>query len=399
LFPDVCVIALVPDPWDVLWQPRHQVVSRLTKYFRTIWCNPADEWRETLKSGRVLSSFERTEEGMMICQPGLLESRIYSPEAASRWAVCRRMKRLYRAAKDTGAKKVVLYLWRPEFHGALDQLPHDVSVYHIDDEYSFSKEYKGIDPVEKQILETVDQVIVHSPDLMAKKGDINPNTANIPNGVDYPYFSAPKDEPSDMADIPHPRIGYLGWIKWQINFKLMRKLAIRHPEQSYVLVGPRGVLRDQEEAFEEMCKLPNVYWLGGKSKEEMPSYIQHFDIAVMPYIISDYTNFIYPLKVHEYFATGVPVVATPIRSLLGFSEELKLADSESEWSSAIDHILRAERDNTELAERRRKLASMHDWGAITASVAGLMCRRLGAEYAERFLAECPDFEEQLKKYR
>ena len=48
LVPGVGVLALVPDRWSDLWQPRHQVLTRLARYFHVLWMNPAREWRQVL---------------------------------------------------------------------------------------------------------------------------------------------------------------------------------------------------------------------------------------------------------------------------------------------------------------------------------------------------------------
>jgi len=46
--PSVGILALVPDSWSDLWQPRHQVLTRLARYFHVVWVNPARGWREVL---------------------------------------------------------------------------------------------------------------------------------------------------------------------------------------------------------------------------------------------------------------------------------------------------------------------------------------------------------------
>ena len=45
---DIGVMALVTDPWEIPWQPRHQILSRLARYFHVVWCSPAPWWRTWL---------------------------------------------------------------------------------------------------------------------------------------------------------------------------------------------------------------------------------------------------------------------------------------------------------------------------------------------------------------
>jgi hypothetical protein len=92
-----------------------------------------------------------------------------------------------------------LILWVPS------NAPYDLSIYHIDDEYSFSPTEVEMSSAERTLLTSVDQVFIHSPGLMEKKGLFNPNTEFVPNGVSYASFATPGAEPDDLRDIPHPR--------------------------------------------------------------------------------------------------------------------------------------------------------------------------------------------------
>ena len=43
LCPELGVLALVPDPWESVWMPRHYVLSRLGRYFPTLWLEPSPD--------------------------------------------------------------------------------------------------------------------------------------------------------------------------------------------------------------------------------------------------------------------------------------------------------------------------------------------------------------------
>ena len=61
----------------------------------------------------------------------------------------------------------------------------------------------------------------------------------------------------------------------------------------------------------------NVVYLGLKAQEDLPGYIQRFDVGIVPFVLSDVTHAVSPLKVYEYLASGVPVAAPPLRALGG----------------------------------------------------------------------------------
>ena len=66
--------------------------------------------------------------------------------------------------------------------------------------------------------------------------------------------------------------------------------------------------------------LPNVHWLAAKAHEDLRGYLAGLNAVYLPYVLDDFTSRIYPAKIHECLALGLPVVATALpccrRSLL-----------------------------------------------------------------------------------
>jgi len=149
-------------------------------------------------------------------------------------------------------------------------------------------------------------------------------------------------------------------------------------------VGPLSPHREVCEPIEQLNRRSNVYLLGAKSTEALASYTQHFDVCLMPYAINDYTNCIYPLKLHEYLAAGRPTVGTRIRSLEDFAQVVTLAVTPDEWSEAIRQSLLPEANSSEKVQARQAVASQHDWQILTERIARTIALRLGPEYEKRF---------------
>ena len=82
--------------------------------------------------------------------------------------------------------------------------------------------------------------------------------------------------------------------------------------------------------------MPNVYFLGSKPTSDLSRYPQHFDVCLMPYRVNDYTKYIYPLKLHEYLATGRPVVSVPLPALRGYEHLVEIASGVAGWEQAIN---------------------------------------------------------------
>src|SRR5208283_729816 len=165
------------------------------------------------------------------------------------------------------------------------------------------------------LIRTVDQVFVHSPAMMERKGALNLETQFAPNGVDYRKYSTTTLEAAELQSVPKPRIGYTGNLKGVLDWRLLLELSRMHSEWSFVFVGRMLPQLEVMEVREELSHRPNIYLLGPRPSELIPSYVQHFDVCIMPYKVDDYTKYIYPLKLHEYLASGNPVVGSPIPSL------------------------------------------------------------------------------------
>jgi glycosyltransferase involved in cell wall biosynthesis len=387
--PDVGVVALVSDDWDGPWMLRHQAMTRLRSYFHVVWVDPARDWRELwLPPSRAIHG-NNTEifepfAGFTVYRPGRWLPRLYKPRPVAGFIAARRLRDAVTQLRDKGCRTFILYIWRPQFADALDVVEHDLSCYHIDDEYSFSDVDRPVAPAEAALIRNVDQVIVHSEGLMEKKGLLNPHTLLVPNGVDFRAFATSVPEPADLRVIPGPRIGYVGIVKKQLDLAQLLALARRHSAWSFVFVGPRGNLDGEAETVAALERQPNVRFLGARSVQDLPGYVQHMDVCTMCYKENDYTKYIYPLKMHEYLAGGRPVVATPIRSAQPFGDVIRLARGETEWSHALTASLAPDDNAPVRVAARRAAARPHDWRSLVERIAGTLCDRLGAAHSARF---------------
>ena len=75
-----------------------------------------------------------------------------------------------------GIKRIILYLWRPQFGSYSGRLNVELTCYQIADEYTFSEIDLPIPETEKNLLNNSDIVFVTSKTLLAKKGMLNPET-------------------------------------------------------------------------------------------------------------------------------------------------------------------------------------------------------------------------------
>src|SRR5262249_55425523 len=132
----------------------------------------------------------------------------------------------------------------------------------------------------------------------------------ITHGVDVAHFRQACDPdtpiPADISALAKPIVGFFGLIEDWVDLRLIRFLAQTRPAWSFVLVGK--AVADTAA----LQGLPNVHLLGRKDYRELPGYCKAFDAALLPFVINELTLAANPLKLREYLAAGLPVIASAI---------------------------------------------------------------------------------------
>lgn len=384
LQPDTGVIALVPELWHGMARTtRHHVMRHLADHFQVVWVEPSIYWRQYVVIPSLLMRPQRAFDvgpRLQVLPASVTQAKVYRPQALARMFERRRLNAARALLQRRGCRRIVLYIWRAEYADALDVAHADLTCYHIDDEYTFSREDSPTPPAEAALIARSDVVFLHSRELFAKKGGLNPRSLLVPNGVDFRAFNAPVSEPADLAQIPRPRIGYAGVIKQQLDLALLLQVARRRPDWSFVLVGPIGMIGDQADSLRSLQQLPNCHFPGRKSAAELPAYVQHFDVCTLGYVMDGYTRYIYPLKLHEYLAAGRPVVATHIPALEEFRDVVYIASSADEWVASIERALA---EGPTAGVTRTRIAANHDWSSLVARIANAIEQNLIAKGANQ----------------
>jgi len=186
----------------------------------------------------------------------------------------------------------------------------------------------------------------------------NPNSYYVGQGCDISLFTdaTNTDTPNDMRNIKGPVIGYVGVLyTMRLDLEILFLIADSNPAWQLVLVGPE----DEQFAASKLHHLPNVHFLGAKAPEELPAYINAFDVCINPQILNDFTNGNYPRKVDEYLAMGKPVVLTKTDAIAVFEDFVFKAEAKSDYPVLITRAL-AE-DNIEKRQQRKDFVAGHTW--------------------------------------
>ncbi|MEA2611828.1 MAG: hypothetical protein QOG32_1554 [Chloroflexota bacterium] len=310
---------------------------------------------EEPEQGDGLDLRVRETDGVSVVVPILPAGR---PAAADDAALSDLMTQLF---ASEGIEAPWLWYYTPMALPWTRDLPRAATVYDCMDELSaFRFAPPALLALEQELLETADVLFTGGRSLFEAKRDRHPNAYCFPSSVDAAHFGRarrPQPDPTDQAGIAHPRIGYFGVIDERIDLELLAAVAAARPEWQLVMLGPLAKIAEAD-----LPTAPNIHWLGRKAYGELPAYLAGWDVAIMPFAISEATRFISPTKTPEYLAGGVPVVATPVADVVdpyGRTGLVSIAADPGGFVDAVEYALRA--DPTDVIARADALLGSQSW--------------------------------------
>ncbi len=175
------------------------------------------------------------------------------------------------------------------------------------------------------------------------------------------------------ADIPPSPviIGYIGALDSWFDCEAVRAAALARPDWRFQLVG-----RVENSAVAQLAALPNIELTGEIPFRLLGDYLSRFTIAVIPFALNSLIDATDPIKVYEYFAAGLPVVASQLPELDRFSHLLWRYQNPSDFVSKLGLALTA--DSASLQEQRRSVAAAETWEKRAETLIRLIDHLVGA---------------------
>jgi len=310
------------EPWDEVWRRNQFFVDALLKRFpalRVLFVEPpadvlyeiAQHRRPTLPRTRSLRSDGR-----------LAALRPLKPLPRRCGSVVDRAleRSVIRAARRLGFVQPVLWLNDVTYAPMIERTGWP-TVYDVTDDWLLAPlSARTLDRLRKLdaiALNHADEVVVCSPTLAASREASRPVTL-VPNGVDSEHFQRPQSRPLDL--VPAPTVLYLGTLhEARLDIDLVIELATSLPDVAVILVGPDALAPVTQR---RLRRLPNIHSLGSRPYSDVPAYLQHADVVIVPHLVTPFTDSLDPIKAYECLAVSTPTVATPVAGFRELADRL-----------------------------------------------------------------------------
>ena len=337
---------------------KKQIVTRMAKHNRILWVNSTGNRNPTASAHDLRRAWKKLKEFGQGCRRVAENTHVFSPlvipfhgSRAARafnqrfYAAC-----LRRACRKLRFRNPIVLTFVPSSADVIGSLDAKLVIYYCVDEYSqFSGTNKdAILAMERKLIERSSLVIVSADRLLESKRQYNRNTFLITHGVDVEHFRkaclANTEVPPDSPRSEGPLVGFFGLIEDWVDMPLIRQLAQARPTWSFVLIG------EVRTDASPVADLLNVHLLGRRTYQSLPSYCKAFDVAILPFTWNELTLAANPLKLREYLAAGLPVVATPLPEVRRLDKLVNLANTPAEYLEVIDGLLASGRRGPRLTD-------------------------------------------------
>jgi hypothetical protein len=197
----------------------------------------------------------------------------------------------------------------------------------------------------------------------------------VTNGCDYEEYSRYRpDEHLTIAAKGWDRVAvYAGNINARLDFVLLERSVRTHPTMLYVFVGPiTGLETEDAVRWGRLLREPNVRYFEERDPADLPGLYGAADVGIVPY---KQTRVLvengFPLKVLEMCATGLPVVSTLMKPIVGLCEGLVVVRDHEDFIEMLSRTSRASLTSVQKEEMSR-VCQQHDYDRKFATVLSLL---------------------------
>jgi glycosyltransferase involved in cell wall biosynthesis len=316
---DVIVISL--EAWDTVWRRNQHLVSGLLRddpSLRVLFVEPpadpvhAARRRNRPRRGaglRAGPSLEGVDPGRLHLYQGTKALPRRVDPHADQWLA----DQVVVAADRLGFDDPLLWLNDPAGAALLERTGWR-ALYDVTDDWLHAghtgREHERLVVNEARLLRDADYVVVCSPALLASKSQARGGrpVRLVPNAVDIDAYQDPGPRPADLPDGPVAL--YVGTVhRDRVDLELCARTARSLAGRAHaVLVGPAPLSASDRRRLENA----GVLLLGARDARDIPAYLTHADVLLVPHVVTPFTDSLDPIKLYEYRAANRPVVSTRV---------------------------------------------------------------------------------------
>ncbi|MGR5152015.1 glycosyltransferase [Photobacterium swingsii] len=235
----------------------------------------------------------------------------------------------------------------------------DLVIYYCGDDFSAlaGVDHQATAAAEQRLMFRADLVFACSPMLQAKLQQLNPNNPVIllPHGVSLSQFATPQSAPANIH-LQQTSIGFYGSIDQWLDQELLKELAIQRPLINFYLLGPINT------DISTLADTNNIHLLPAQPHEQLARYLQHWDMAILPFKNTPQIQACNPLKLREYLAAGCPTISSDFPATQPYRSAIQTATTTEQWLQAIDHYSHwGQTERQHYQTRTRQLIETETW--------------------------------------
>lgn len=377
------IILSAANPWDGIPMADQQLAQALSAIAPVMYVDPprslATRFRGT---GKIQLSFRPRVEhlGERFIRvtpevfPGLSRPGI---AAINRRIIARQVNSVLQEVGGTAASVIEANILTP----IMGRCNERQQVYWAQDDFAgmaplVGKSRKSYAKADARLAAQADRIIAANPQVAQSHRDAGHRADLIPFGCDHATFSATLTAtPADDVSLPGRIAVFMGHLGDRIDLDILESVA--QSGVSLLLIGPLHG-RTELNRFQSILNMANVQWVKEKSFEQLPQYLAHGAVGLLPYTKSDFNLGSFPLKTLEYLAAGLPVVATSLPAMAWLNtNHIQLADTPEAFAELTSRMLR-EKVNVQCREDRSAFAAGHTWDNRASSFAEVLGIASGA---------------------
>lgn len=364
------VFLISPEYWGNNFVSKHHYANYLSAKYLVYFIQPPSKWSFKNIFSTNIETKAINPNLLLVEMANILPRLNYLPKFVQDILFKIQAKRILGALKIKNP--FIVWSFTPMIYWNLNIWNATKKIYHTVDFHPAK--------FEKHTCESAD-IVVSVTDLVSQPIlQYKPIIYNLGHGADIDSFVKANLNEVVLPGANRIKAGYVGNFHNQINYDLLKQLALRNLNIDFIMVGPYGKSNlshfntISNEDFEELKAMKNVFFIGSVPSNKLMSYLLHFDINLV--LFKDDKKIIHcnPHKMMGYFYAGGITVSNFLDEYKDKRHLLLMADEEKEIEGLFKYAAENLEDlnSEEKKLRRRKFAEANSYALKIEEIENLL---------------------------